>query len=397
MARNGFKILDCDLHVCEPIDLWQRYMSRAYRDDAPVGRPLEHRPFHDLNMLHRGETYSPYGRFDSTIEDEEAGFVHLARRHGRYEQFCEFQRRGWGPDTQIEAMDVEGIDAAVLFPSLALTAMGKEYDSDGLAAEVACAYNNWMSEFCAFSPKRLLGAGILLPQAINAAVAEVRRVSREFDFKAVVIRPNPVCGRNWHDPAYDPLWAACEEEQLLVGFHEGIPCLLPHGVAQRFDGRFEDDWMTDHVARHPHEMQYAILCVVMGGVLRRFPDLRFGFLEANCSWVPHWLWRMDEHYEVRGSSIERSLPLRPSEYFLRQCFVSVDPDEHTAGPVMDRIANNVVFSTDYMHPDCIYPHAIKTFIQGDWLTDDQKRHILWDNCLRMYQLDPDELSQAAVF
>ena len=96
MARNGFKILDCDLHICEPIDLWQRYMLPKYRDDAPVGRPLEHRPFHDLNMLHRGETYSPYGRFDSTIEDEEAGFVHLARVHGRYEQFCEFQKRGGG-------------------------------------------------------------------------------------------------------------------------------------------------------------------------------------------------------------------------------------------------------------------------------------------------------------
>ena len=270
MARNGFKILDCDLHICEPIDLWQRYMLPKYRDDAPVGRPLEHRPFHDLNMLHRGETYSPYGRFDSTIEDEEAGFVHLARVHGRYQQFCEFQKRGWGPGTQIEAMDIEGIDMAMLFPSLALTAMGKEYDSDGLAADVAHAYNDWMAEFCAYSSERLLGAGILMPQAIDEAVAEVRRVRRELGFKAVVIRPNPVCGRNWHDPAYEPLWAACEEEELLVGFHEGIPCLLPHGVAQRFDGRYEDDWMTDHVARHPHEMQYTILCLVMGGVLERF-------------------------------------------------------------------------------------------------------------------------------
>ena len=284
-------------------------------------------------------------------------------------------------------MDIEGIDMAMLFPSLALTAMGKEYDSDGLAANVAHAYNDWMAEFCAYSSERLLGAGILMPQAIDEAIDEVRRVRRELGFKAVVIRPNPVCGRNWHDPAYEPLWAACEEEELLVGFHEGIPCLLPHGVAQRFDGRYEDDWMTDHVARHPHEMQYTILCLVMGGVLERFPGLRVAFLEANCSWVPHWLWRMDEHYEVRGATIKEKLPVPPSEYFLRQCFVSVDPDEETAGPIMDRIAGNVVFSTDYMHPDCIYPNAAKTFTEGNWLTDEQKRAILWDNCARMYQLD----------
>lgn len=65
----------------------------------------------------------------------------------------------------------------------------------------------------------------------------------------------------------------------------------------------------------------------------------------------------------------------------------MDPDEETAGPVMDRIAGNVVFSTDYMHPDCIYPNAAKTFTEGNWLTDEQKRAILWDNCARMYQLD----------
>ena len=168
MAYNGFRIIDCDLHICEPVDLWQRYIEPKYKDDAPVGRPLEHRPFHDLNMLHRGETYSPYGRFDATIEDEEAGYVHLARRHGRYEQFVEFQRRGWGPDTQIEAMDVEGIDAAILYPSLALSAMGKEYDTDGLAAAIARAYNDWMVEFCAEAPQRLFGAGILMPQNVDA-------------------------------------------------------------------------------------------------------------------------------------------------------------------------------------------------------------------------------------
>ena len=47
--------------------------------------------------------------------------------------------------------------------------------------------------------------------------------------------------------------------------------------------------MTRHVARHPHEMMYASLCLISGGVLERFPGLRVGLLEANCSWVPYWL------------------------------------------------------------------------------------------------------------
>ena len=387
MAYNGFKILDCDLHVCEPVDLWQRHIEAKYRDDAPVGRPLEDRPFHDLNIFHRGETYSPQARFpDAAIDDEAGGYIHLARCRGRYDQYIEFQQRGWGPDTQLEAMDIEGIDAAVLFPSLALTTMGKVYDDDGLAAAIARAYNNWLAEFCSAAPQRLYGAGILLVQNVDDAVAEVRRVRRELGFPGVIMRPNPVCGRNWHDPAYDPLWTACEEEDVSVGFHEGDPCLLPFGVAERFDGQFEDDFMTRHVARHPHEMMYASLCLISGGVLERFPGLRVGLLEANCSWVPYWLWRLDEHYELRPT-VRKTLPKRPSEYFIGQCFVSIEPDEETAGPIIDRIAGNVVFSTDYPHADSAYPEAVKTFAEVDWLSDDAKRAILWDNCARMYGLD----------
>lgn len=34
MARDGFKIVDSDMHSIEPPDLWQRYMDPAYADQA---------------------------------------------------------------------------------------------------------------------------------------------------------------------------------------------------------------------------------------------------------------------------------------------------------------------------------------------------------------------------
>ena len=64
-------------------------------------------------------------------------------------------------------------------------------------------------------------------QNIEAAVHEVRRAKAELGFKAVFLRPNPVCGRDWHDPAYDAIWAECEKQDLAVGFHEGTPCACP--------------------------------------------------------------------------------------------------------------------------------------------------------------------------
>ncbi len=37
MAKNGFKVMDSDLHVLEPPDLWQRYIDPKFADRAPVG------------------------------------------------------------------------------------------------------------------------------------------------------------------------------------------------------------------------------------------------------------------------------------------------------------------------------------------------------------------------
>ena len=37
MAKDGFKVLDSDMHIMEPPDLWQRYTDERYRSKAPVG------------------------------------------------------------------------------------------------------------------------------------------------------------------------------------------------------------------------------------------------------------------------------------------------------------------------------------------------------------------------
>ncbi len=37
MANNGFKVLDSDMHILEPPDLWQRYIDAKFKDYAPRG------------------------------------------------------------------------------------------------------------------------------------------------------------------------------------------------------------------------------------------------------------------------------------------------------------------------------------------------------------------------
>ena len=380
MAKDGFKVIDSDMHVMEPADLWQTYISPEFRDLAPVGAEEY---FMDLRLKHDGRVIA---RNQDNFADEGEMYVELAKRYGRFDEFLSFQDRGWGPDTQVEAMDAEGIDLALLFPSMGLFAHAKVYDDDDLAAAISHAYNNWLAEFCQGDSKRMFGAGMVPAQNIDAAVAETRRLALDFGFKGVFLRPNPVQGRNWNHPYYDPLWAECQAFDLAVGFHEGTPCELPVAMGERFDGHHENLWTTEHLAAHPIEQMYACLAVIMGGVTQRFPTLRFAFLEGNCSWSPFWIWRMDEHYEHRESILKERLPFMPSEYFKRQCFTSVEADEAPGKYAIDYLGDdNIVFSTDYPHPDSRYPKSVEMLLTLDFPRD-SLRKILWDNCARLYGL-----------
>jgi hypothetical protein len=66
---------------------------------------------------------------------------------------------------------------------------------------------------------------------------------------------------------------------------------------------------------------------------------------------------------ARSSEKSSPLSLKPSEYFLRQCFISVDVDEDIVADVIRRIGDdNIVISTDYPHADSHWPHAVDSFM-----------------------------------
>jgi predicted TIM-barrel fold metal-dependent hydrolase len=140
------------------------------------------------------------------------------------------------------------------------------------------------------------------------------------------------------------------------------------------------------VYAQPFEQMLGLGSFVGGGILERHPALKVAFLEANCSWVPWLLWRLDEGYEREGDIFMADLKMAPSEYFRRQCWVSIEPDEMPAIAMLDQIGpEQIVFSTDYPHGDSRYPEAVDAFLALP-LADDVKRKILWDNCARFYAL-----------
>jgi uncharacterized protein len=376
-VKNGFRVVDADAHVIEPHAMWTDYLAPEFRARAP--RPVGLTFGFELEGVgvNLPAQWSPASTQD---EIEQRG----RRVQSTYEElFPDAYVAGFSAPAQLHDMDREGVDVSFLYPSFGLFVLAIDGMEADFAAAIARAYNDWLADFARTDPERLHGVAMVPLHDPELAAREARRCAEQLGFRGVFVRPNPVNGRNFDDPALDPLWRTMSDLEMTLGIHEGGFPRLPQVVK----GRLTHPEQV-HICTHPMEQMISAVSIVYGGVLERFPGLRVAFLEAGCGWVPFWLHRMDEHWENsvgRDFGSAHSLRMRPSEYFRRQCYVSADANEYMLAQVIELFGDDrIIFSTDYPHPDSPWPHAVDEFLALPDVTAESKRKILWDNGLALY-------------
>src|ERR671923_1379899 len=371
MARS-YRIIDADGHVLEPVDIWDRYMDPAYRDRAP-------RLFVDHD-----------GKERLRVEDKVLGgskglglIGAIGARQGVTSdsiRYVEGRPGGFDPHERIKDMDLDGIDAAFLYPSLGLFS-GAVTDPK-LAAAMCRAYNRWLADYCSPYPDRIFGVAMLPMQSIELAIEEMRYARKELGMRGGFLRPNPYHGRMLDDPAYDPFWAEAQELDICIGFHEGGSSGMPTVGVDRFEGRG-----ARHIITHTMEMMLACLAVIWGGVCERHPKLRVGFLESGGGWIAPWLDRMDRHFDDQGFN-DSELRTRPSELFQRNCWISFEPVEGSIGALAEYIGpHKILWATDYPHPDGFFPGAPAMIANRPELSAATKHGILAGGAKAFYGLE----------
>ena len=370
MAKNGFKVFDSDMHVLEPLDLWQRYIDPEFKDRAPKG-------VGEVPMDFRVEVDGIVANMASGVAWEST----VKRQDEIMDRYAEDLERNFDGVAQEKAMDKEGIDVTVLYPTRGLYANWHQGMDAKFSAAIALAYNDWLYDHCQQGdPKRMYGAASVPIQDVGMAIEEARRAVTQLGFKAILVRPNPPQrGVYYHQHTFDPLWEAVQALGVPVGFHEGSAANLPQVGADRFG---LDEFNLMHTSSHAMEQMLALSATTLGGVLERFPRLKMAYLEGNGSWLPWWLWRLDEHAEGYP---EEGLKMKPSDYFYRQGYVSLEADETPGIAAIEACgADYFVFSTDYPHSDAKYPYATQVFLDSFPIGEENQRKILWDNCARLY-------------
>jgi uncharacterized protein len=374
MART-YDVVDADGHILEPLNLWLDYIDPAFRDRAPrLVTNANGKQQLQIDTMMAGSAERGLGaigaigaRDGHVIAD---GFEYSQGRAG-----------GFDPHKRIPDMDMDGIDAAFLYPSIGLF-VGGVVDFK-LAGAICRAYNRWLADYCKPYPDRLFGVAMLPMQDVDTAIAEMTFARKELGMHGGFLRPNPYNNRLIHDPVYEPFWSAAEELDFSIGFHEGAAPGMPQVGVDRFNGRG-----AQHIISHTMEMMLAALSMIWGGVCERHPKLRVGFLESGGGWIAPWLDRMDRHFDDQGFN-DSGLKNRPSDIFRRQCWISFEPVEGSLKVLADYVGpHKIMWATDYPHPDGFFPGAPKMIAkQLEGLSAETKRQVMAGGAMGFYGLN----------
>ncbi len=346
--------IDADGHVHEADEMFTEYLDPAFRDRT---RGWALNEDGNRRFIVDGAEYPPFPPEISA-------------------------RKPMSAANRIKVLDKERIGAAVLFPSATLILTYLEPD---FAAASTIAHNNWISDYVRPHAERLYFAAPVALHNVEQAAAEARRAVGDLGAVAVMIRPNPTLRRNLDDPSYDSFYATIQELGVPLCIHESTGC-METAAGDRYGGMMDPaSYAFNHVISHPFEQMFAMMSLICGGVLERFPDLKVAFLEAGCSWVPYWLARLDDHFE--HPKLGRYMPglkMPPSEYFHRQCIVGCDAGDPTTGLAVAGLgAERIVFATDYPHFDS-GGGAVSEFLSCEGVDPAAQRKILHDNASAFY-------------
>jgi uncharacterized protein len=370
----------CDSHVVEPREVFsgleQRFGERAPRIvDGHQGKKGEF-------VLLPGSPPIPVGRLGiaGARLDDPRTQERIARGYAGLNPGVR------DPHMRLEEQDQDGIVGEVMYPSINLFTFAiPERD---VVDAVFQRHNDWVIDYCSAAPERLIGIGCLSLPDVDLALAELKRAAakgvRGFAIPASVPHEKP-----YSHPDFDPFWAAAQEF--------GVPLTMHVFTGATFDAGLAPWWGLPAWSIKGYTFVHtgvaaSVIDLICGGVVERFPGLRFVVSEFETGWVAHFLQRLDHATYRTPSEAVDYLQMKPSEYFARNFKVTFEDDE--AGVrTRDLIGiDSLLWGNDYPHHDAIWPHSMK--ILGDLFRDvpvEEQERMVWWNTIELYDIDPAAL------
>lgn len=316
------------------------------------------------------------------------GFGQMSTYRGR-----RMAEAGWKPShppdpkLRLADLDLDGVEAEVIYGIRFIEDSIKDPE---IVAGTYRAYNDFISEFCSYNPKRLLGIGNIPASSAEAASAEIRRIGKHglglrgamFDW---FNGPQPI----WHS-MWEPMWTAADENDVALSFHIGVghgtTTCGPNSVEQKLKGDLPRVSAATHQAVVAMQADECLVAILLCGTLERHPGLKVVMAESHIGWIPYVLERLDMKY--KEGAYKDLISTQPSELFGRQMWATFQDDKVGALLASEYGADSFCWASDYPHADGIFPDS-QSFIRDTMahLDDNLRQKLTLSNAARLYNLD----------
>ncbi len=382
--RNGFKVFDADTHVRPSAEVMRPLLSKKIIDSVP---DLEERR-EPIKFGLAGEVREAPFRHSYRFRAQAGWARNKPRRLGEaapneneerhYQKFMgEVFPTDWTDDDnaagRLADMDREGSDVHFIVSN-----GGPGHPDPDLEMEFIAAHNRYLDQFCGHDPSRLKASITVSSLSIQKSIEEINRWGDKR--WAVAVHPQLPLDFPLDHPDLNPIWEATQKKGLAV---------IHHSFATGYPG-YRDLWENPFIGRcasHPWAAMRAVASFIGGGVMDRYPDLRFGILESGFGWVPFWSRRMEDQMEYVGYTAK--LKKQMSDYFTDgRFFTSIESHE---GADMAKIFNQVLgddvlmFGSDYPHAESRFPESAASVLTWqDTIGGDAMKKMMWDNPVRFF-------------
>jgi predicted TIM-barrel fold metal-dependent hydrolase len=387
MLCERYAVADADSHIIEPADLWTSRISPKWGDLIPHVRFHERRQ-EDIWYIGDKRLYGA-GAF------AQAGWPEFPPSHPK--RLSEALPAAVDPHERLKYMDEAGVYYQLMYPNILgfhshvfLNKMPRE-----LATECVRAYNDWVTEFCSADSRRLIPMMMLPFWDVDESVAEMRR-AYEMGHKGVLFaaRYDKAGFPRLIDDYWEPVLGQAQEMGLSMNFHVGFLATdddLKGAVdqSQKLDFTMESALVLLGNAQNITE-------VIASGVCHRYPDLNFVSVENGAGWLPFLGEAMDWQWLNVGAHKEYPERLLPSEYLRRQIYGMYWFEKKSVRAVIDELADNLMFETDFPHATSLSPGpasespsprvVMEESLAG--ISEDIIAKVLQGTATRLYNLEP---------
>jgi predicted TIM-barrel fold metal-dependent hydrolase len=368
----GYRTIDADNHYYETRDAFTRHIERRFADRT---LRVETDAEGNDHMFIDGRPYvfsDP--KFDKT--NPPGSLLASLRDPNRKAYSSGFSAEAMLPAYQDRAarlplMDEQGIEAAILLPSLAVCVEHPIRDDPELTDAVLRAFNRWLEDEWGYAhDNRIFAVPLVSLLDVELACREVRRVL-DAGARMVHLLAGPVAGRSPADPHFDPFWSIVDEARIPIVFHIG-----DSGYSALFGSAWGED--PNPNVRRMSAFQWAFLhgdlplmqtlgALVYHNLFGRFPNVRVVSIENGSDWLAYLMLHLDKK---KGMGRQGPWPGgyfrgRPSEILGRHLYLTPYPEDDVVALVDTMGAEHILFGSDHPHPEGLAePNAFADLLTG---------------------------------